>query len=310
MMNILNGGKHADNTVDVQEFMIMPVGADSFSTALRMCAEVYQTLKKVLKGKGMSTAVGDEGGFAPDLSNNEEALTLLVEAIAQTGYRPGEDVSIALDTAASELFSGGKYVFAGEQTTRSSEEMISMYAGWIEKYPIISLEDGLAEDDWDGWALLTQKLGGRIQLVGDDIFVTNPAIFKEGIERKIANSILIKLNQIGTLSETMETIQMAQKARYTAVVSHRSGETEDTTMADVSVAFNAGQIKSGAPCRTERIANTTSSCGSKNRWAATRFSREKTFFTTLKNRRPAVVPSCEPNEKDLPSILTGRQVFF
>jgi len=254
MMNILNGGKHADNTVDVQEFMIMPIGADRFATALRMCAEVYQTLKKVIKSKGMSTAVGDEGGFAPNLATNEEALKLIVEAIEKANYVPGVDVAIALDTAASELYMDGKYVFSGEQITRTSDEMIALYADWIEKYPIVSLEDGLAEDDWEGWAKLTKQLGGKIQLVGDDIFVTNPAILSEGIKRNIANSILIKLNQIGTLTETLETIQMAQKANYTAVVSHRSGETEDTTMADVSVALNAGQIKSGAPCRSERIA--------------------------------------------------------
>ena len=202
----------------------------------------------------MSTAVGDEGGFAPNLATNEEALKLIVEAIEKTNYVPGVDIAIALDTAASELYMDGKYVFSGEQITRTSDEMIAMYADWIEKYPIVSLEDGLAEDDWDGWSKLTVQLGGKIQLVGDDIFVTNPAILSEGIKRNIANSILIKLNQIGTLTETLETIQMAQKANYTAVVSHRSGETEDTTMADVAVALNAGQIKSGAPCRSERIA--------------------------------------------------------
>jgi enolase len=254
MMNILNGGKHADNTVDVQEFMIMPIGADRFATALRMCAEVYQTLKKVIGSKGMSTAVGDEGGFAPNLATNEEALKLIVEAIQKANYSPGVDIAIALDTAASELYVDGKYVFSGEQITRTSDEMIAMYADWVDKYPIVSLEDGLAEDDWEGWATLTERLGDRVQLVGDDIFVTNPAILGEGIKRGIANSILIKLNQIGTLTETLETIQMAQKANYTAVVSHRSGETEDATMADVAVALNAGQIKSGAPCRSERIA--------------------------------------------------------
>lgn len=253
MMNILNGGKHADNTVDVQEFMIMPIGADSFATALRMCAEVYQTLKMVIKNKGMNTAVGDEGGFAPNLTTNEDALKLIVEAIEKTGYRPGEDVSIALDPAASEFYVDGKYTFKGEKVSRSSEEMISLYSEWISRYPIVSLEDGLAEDDWSGWASLTAKLGDKIQLVGDDIFVTNPEILKEGISKNIANSILIKLNQIGTLSETLDTIQMAHKANYTTVISHRSGETEDTTMADVAVAVNAGQIKSGAPCRTERI---------------------------------------------------------
>ena len=253
MMNILNGGKHADNTVDVQEFMIMPIGEDCFATALRMCSEVYQTLKVVIKDRGMSTAVGDEGGFAPNLATNEDALKLIVEAIEKTGYRPGEDVSIALDPAASEFYMDGKYVFQGEKISRSSEEMIALYSDWINKYPIVSLEDGLAENDWDGWAALTAKLGNKVQLVGDDIFVTNPEILQEGISKHIANSILIKLNQIGTLSETLDTIQMAHKGGYTTVVSHRSGETEDTTMADVAVAVNAGQIKSGAPCRTERI---------------------------------------------------------
>jgi len=254
MMNILNGGMHADNTVDIQEFMIMPVGADSFATALRMCAEVYQTLKKVLKSRGMHTAVGDEGGFAPDLATNEDALKLIVEAIEKTGYRPGEDISIAIDPAASEFYKDGRYVFKAEKTGRSSAEMIELYSDWIKMYPIISIEDGLAESDWDGWGSLTAKLGGKIQLVGDDIFVTNPEILKEGISRNIANSILIKLNQIGTLSETLDTINMAKNAHYTTVISHRSGETEDTTIADLAVAVNAGQIKSGAPCRTERIA--------------------------------------------------------
>ena len=254
MMNILNGGMHADNTVDIQEFMIMPAGADTFAAALRMCAEVYQTLKTVLKGRGMNTGVGDEGGFAPNLAANEDALKLIVEAIEKAGYKQGEDVCIALDPAASEFYSDGKYVFKGEKTSRSAEEMIALYAEWIEKYPIISIEDGLAENDWSGWESLTAKLGGKIQLVGDDIFVTNPEILKEGIRRNIANSVLIKLNQIGTLSETLDTIKMAQNAGYTAVVSHRSGETEDTAIADIAVAVNAGLIKSGAPCRTERIA--------------------------------------------------------
>lgn len=253
MMNILNGGKHADNTMDVQEFMIMPIGADNFAAALRMCAEVYQTLKMVIKERGLNTAVGDEGGFAPNLSTNEDALKLIVEAIEKSGYRPGEDISIALDPAASEFYIDGKYIFKGENISRSSEEMVALYSEWIDRYPIISLEDGLAEDDWDGWEALTKRLGGKIQLVGDDIFVTNPEILKEGISKNIANSVLIKLNQIGTLSETLDTIQMAHKANYTTVISHRSGETEDTTMADVAVAVNAGQIKSGAPCRTERI---------------------------------------------------------
>ena len=254
MMNILNGGKHADNNVDVQEFMIMPVGADSFATALRMCSEVYQTLKTVIRARGFSTAVGDEGGFAPNLATNEAALKLIVEAIERTKYRPGEDIAIALDPAASEFYIEGKYVFEDEKISRNSEEMIALYSDWISKYPIVSLEDGLAEADWDGWASLTAKLGSKVQVVGDDIFVTNAEILKEGIQRNIANSILIKLNQIGTLSETLEAVQIAHKANYTTVMSHRSGETEDTTMADVAVALNLGQIKCGAPCRTERIA--------------------------------------------------------
>lgn len=254
MMNILNGGKHADNNIDVQEFMVMPIGADSFYTAFRMCSEVYHTLKNVLKDKDMNTSVGDEGGFAPSLKTNEDALKVIVEAIEKSNYRPGVDISIAIDPAASEFYKDGKYVFAGENRSRTSDEMIELYSFWIEKYPIVSLEDGLAEDDWEGWAKLTEKLGKKIQIVGDDIFVTNPEILKRGISEGVANSILIKLNQIGTLSETLDTIQMAHKANYTTVISHRSGETEDTTMADVAVAVNAGQIKSGAPCRTERIA--------------------------------------------------------
>lgn len=253
MMNILNGGKHADNNVDVQEFMIMPLGADCFATAYRMCSEVYQTLKTIIKEKGMNTAVGDEGGFAPDLSSNEDALKLIVEAIEKTGYRPGEDIYIAIDPAASEFYIEGKYVFEGEKVSRSSDEMIELYSEWIKKYPIVSLEDGLAEDDWDEWVSLTAKLGSKVQVVGDDIFVTNPGILKEGIRRNVANSILIKLNQIGTLSETLDTMNLAGKFGYTAVISHRSGETEDTTMADLAVAAGAGQIKSGAPCRIERI---------------------------------------------------------
>ena len=254
MMNILNGGKHADNSVDVQEFMIVPNGADRFSTALRMGAEVFHTLKKVIREKGMSTGVGDEGGFAPDLTSNEEALVLIVEAIEKSGYLPGQDVSIALDPAASEFYKNGKYVLEGEKTECSYEDMIRLYAHWIDRYPIVSIEDGLAEDDWEGWSALTSELGKKVQLVGDDIFVTNPAILKEGIEKKIANAILIKLNQIGTLSETLDTIELAQGADYATVISHRSGETEDTTIADLAVAMNTGQIKSGAPCRSERTA--------------------------------------------------------
>ncbi len=252
MMNILNGGKHADNNVDVQEFMIMPLGATSFAQALRMCAEVYQTLKGVVRDRGMSTGVGDEGGFAPDLKNNEEALELIVEAIKKAGYTPGKDVFIALDPAASEFYEDGAYKFDGVKKT--SEQMVALYEDWVNRYPIVSIEDGLSELDWDGWALLTKRLGKKIQLVGDDLFVTNVEILKKGIEKGVANAILIKLNQIGTLTETLETIRTAQRAGYAAVVSHRSGETEDTTLADLAVAVNAGQIKSGAPCRTERVA--------------------------------------------------------
>lgn len=254
MMNILNGGKHADNTLDIQEFMIMPIDADSFSSALRMCSEVYHTLKSVLQSQGLSTAVGDEGGFAPNLKRNEDALVLIVQAIEKTGYEPGKDIFIALDPAASEFYQEGFYVFKGEKDKRTSREMIDLYADWITKYPIVSIEDGLAEDDWSGWVDLTGRLGSKIQIMGDDIFVTNPKILKEGIAQKVANSILVKLNQIGTLTETLDTVQIAHRARYTTVISHRSGETEDTTMADVTVATNAGQIKSGAPCRTDRNA--------------------------------------------------------
>jgi len=254
MMNVLNGGKHADNNVDVQEFMIMPTGAKSFTQALRMGAEVYQTLKGILHKRGLSTAVGDEGGFAPDLKSNEEALKLLVEAIEAAGYKPGKDVSIALDPASSEFSQNGRYFIEGDKQGMTSEQMIALYADWVEKYPIVSIEDGLAEDDWAGWKLLTQKLGDKIQLVGDDLFVTNKAVLAEGIEKGVANAILIKVNQIGTLSETLDTIRLAHQNGYKTVISHRSGETEDTFIADLAVAVNAGQIKSGAPCRTERIA--------------------------------------------------------
>jgi enolase len=256
MMNILNGGQHADNTVDIQEFMIMPVGATSFREALRMCAEIYHNLKSVLKAKGYSTAVGDEGGFAPDLKTNEEAIEVIIEAVERAGYKPGSDIRIAIDTAATELYNeeDGKYHFPGEGVIRTSEEMVDYYAGLVEKYPIISLEDGLAEEDWVGWKLLTERLGDKIQLVGDDLFVTNTNRLSRGIETATANSILIKVNQIGTLTETLDAIQMANRAGYTAVVSHRSGETEDTTIADLVVAVNAGQIKTGAPNRTDRVA--------------------------------------------------------
>jgi enolase len=253
-MNILNGGKHADNSVDLQEFMAMPVGASSFSEALRWCAEVFHALRGVLKGRGYSTTVGDEGGFAPNLKANEEALEVIVEAIQKAGYTPGEQVAIALDPAASEMWKDGKYDFWKSGFQKTSAEMVEFWAELVEKYPIVSLEDGMAEQDWDGWKLLTERLGGRIQLVGDDIFVTNTRIFREGIQKGIGNSILIKVNQIGTLTETLAAIEMAKRARYTAVVSHRSGETEDVTIADIAVATNAGQIKTGAPSRTDRVA--------------------------------------------------------
>ncbi len=253
-MNILNGGKHADNNVDLQEFMIAPIGAESFKEALKMGAETYHTLKKVLKEKGYSTSVGDEGGFAPNLKTNEEPLQLIVEAIEKAGYEPGVDIYIALDPAASEFYKNGKYVLKAENKELSSEEMVDYYEKLVEKYPIYSIEDGLAEDDWEGWQILTDRLGDKIQLVGDDIFVTNTKRLDRGIELGVANSILIKLNQIGTLTETIETVEMAKTAGYSAVVSHRSGETEDTIIADFTVAMNTGQIKTGAPCRIDRVA--------------------------------------------------------
>ena len=254
MMNIINGGAHADNSVDFQEFMILPVGAPSFSEALRYGTEVFHALKKVLSARKLGTAVGDEGGFAPNLPSNEAALEVILEAIAQAGYKAGKDIYVGLDVASSEFYKNGQYVLESEGKRFSSSEFVDYLAGWVERYPIISIEDGLAEGDWDGWALLTKKLGQRVQLVGDDLFVTNTAILKEGIERGIANSILIKLNQIGTLSETLDAIAMAHAARYTAVVSHRSGETEDVTIADLAVATAAGQIKTGSLCRSDRVA--------------------------------------------------------
>ncbi|HZS77683.1 MAG TPA: phosphopyruvate hydratase [Ktedonobacteraceae bacterium] len=254
MMNILNGGKHAENSTDMQEFMILPVGAPTFREALRMGAEVYQALKKVLHDRKLNTNVGDEGGFAPSLGSNREALEVIVSAIEKAGYKPGEDIFLGMDPAASEFYENGKYVLAREGRTLTAKEMVDLYEQWIGEYPIITIEDGLAEDDWDGWAELTRRLGNRIQLVGDDLFVTNTSRLKRGIEQGVANSILIKLNQIGTLTETLEAIEMAKRAAYTAVVSHRSGETEDTTIADLVVATNAGQIKTGAPARSERVA--------------------------------------------------------
>lgn len=254
MMNIINGGKHADNNVDLQEFMIMPVGARSFSDALRMGSEVYHALKSNLKSKGLDTAVGDEGGFAPNLKSNEDAIKVIVEAIEAAGYKSGQDIYIALDPASSEFFDNGKYNLASEGKLLSAAEMVDYYENLVNKYPIISIEDGMAEEDWEGWKLITDRLGGKIQLVGDDLFVTNTERLEKGIKKGVANSVLIKLNQIGTLTETLNTIEMAERAGYTAVVSHRSGETEDTTIADLVVAVNAGQIKTGAPARSERVA--------------------------------------------------------
>lgn len=255
MMNILNGGKHADNNVDIQEFMVMPVGAENFREALRMCAEVYHSLKKTLSSKGYNTAIGDEGGFAPNLKSNEEAIQVILEAVEKAGYKPGEQVSIAIDAAATELYKeDGKYHLEGEGRTLTPEEMVTFWEDLANKYPIVSLEDGLAEEDWDGWKILTDRLGKKIQLVGDDLFVTNTKRLSRGIKMGVGNSILIKLNQIGTLTETIEAIKMAERAGYTAVVSHRSGESEDTTIADLVVAMNAGQIKTGAPARTDRVA--------------------------------------------------------
>jgi len=254
MMNIINGGEHADNNVDLQEFMIMPVGAPSFSEAIRMGTEVFHNLKKILHAKGHSTAVGDEGGFAPNLQSNEEAVEVILEAIAAAGYEAGKDISIALDPASSEFYKDGTYVLSAEaEPEKSPTQMADFYADWVEKYPIVSIEDGLAEDDWDGWKDLTEKIGGKIQLVGDDLFVTNTERLKEGIDKGIANSILIKVNQIGTLTETLAAIKMALDAGYTAVISHRSGETEDTTISHLAVATGTGQIKTGSTCRTDRI---------------------------------------------------------
>jgi enolase len=254
MMNVLNGGEHADNNVDLQEFMIMPVGAASFSEALRWGAETYHVLKKVLHDRGLSTAVGDEGGFAPDLGSNEEAVALLVEAIEKAGFTPGADLAIALDPASSEFFRDGAYVLAGEGRSLTPAEMAGYYADLVDRYPIVSIEDGMAEEDWDGWRLLTDAVGDRCQLVGDDLFVTNVERLARGIEVGVANSILVKVNQIGSLTETLETVALATRSGYTSVMSHRSGETEDTTIADLAVATNCGQIKTGAPARSDRVA--------------------------------------------------------
>jgi enolase len=254
MMNVINGGAHADNSIDLQEFMIVPVGAASFNEGLRWGVETYHTLKKILHERGLSTAVGDEGGFAPNLASNEDALRVLIEAIDVAGFRPGDDIALAMDPATSELYKGGRYVFAGEGRELTPEQLVEYWVGLVDRYPIVSIEDGMAEDDWDGWTALTSTLGGRIQLVGDDLFVTNVERLEMGIDRGVANSILVKVNQIGTLTETLEAVALAHRSGYTAVMSHRSGETEDATIADLAVATNCGQIKTGAPARSDRVA--------------------------------------------------------
>ncbi len=286
MMNILNGGEHADNSVDIQEFMIFPLGADSFANALQIGTEVFHNLKKVLKDKGYNTAVGDEGGFAPNLKSNEEALEIIVEAIEKAGYKPGKDVFIAMDAAASEFYNkeDGKYHLAGEGTVYSEEEMIDWLESLVEKYPIISIEDGLDENDWEGWAKLTERLGDRVQIVGDDLFVTNTKKLEKGIKENVGNSILVKVNQIGSLTETLNAIEMAKQAGYTAVVSHRSGETEDVTIADLVVAVNAGQIKTGAPSRTDRVAKYNQLLRIEDElWENAQFKGLKAFYN-LKDR--------------------------
>src|SRR5688500_12871415 len=254
MTNMINGGAHAYNNVDLQEFMVLPVGFDSFAESLRAGTEIFHALKSVLKGRGLSTAVGDEGGFAPDLRSNEEALETILEAIGKAGYKAGDDILLGLDVASSEFFENGKYNLTGEGKRLTPEQFVDFLAGWCAQYPIITIEDGMAEHDWAGWKLLTQRLSGKVQLVGDDLFVTNPRIFKDGIEQGVGNAILIKVNQIGTLTETLEAIAMADRARYAAVISHRSGETEDTTIADLAVATTATQIKTGSLCRSDRVA--------------------------------------------------------
>ncbi|NLY46128.1 MAG: phosphopyruvate hydratase [Tissierella sp.] len=285
MLNILNGGEHADNNVDIQEFMVMPVGAPNFKEALRMGAEIFHSLKSELKAKGLNTAVGDEGGFAPNLSSNEEALSTIVEAIEKAGYKPGEDVMLALDVAASEMYDRDRKVYKleGEGKELTVDQMIDFYADLVEKYPIVSIEDGLDEDDWDGWKALTERLGDKIQLVGDDLFVTNTERLKKGIDLGIANSILIKLNQIGTITETLDSIELAKVNGYTAVISHRSGETEDTTIADLAVALNAGQIKTGAPSRTDRVAKYNQLLRIEEElWDTAQYRGMKTFYNLKK----------------------------
>lgn len=283
MMNIVNGGEHADNNIDVQEFMVLPVGAATFSEALRIGAEIFHNLKSVLKDKGLNTAVGDEGGFAPNLGSNEEAITTIISAIERAGYKPGEDVFLGMDVASTEFFKDGKYHLEGEGRSFTPAEFVDLLASWVDKYPIITIEDGCSEDDWEGWKLLTEKLGGKVQLVGDDLFVTNTERLSTGIEKGIGNSILVKVNQIGSLTETFDAIEMAKRAGYTAVISHRSGESEDSTIADIAVATNAGQIKTGAPSRTDRVAKYNQLLRIEDQLGSTAQYAGKSAFYNLKN---------------------------
>ncbi|WP_169091090.1 phosphopyruvate hydratase [Paenibacillus sp. PL91] len=283
MMNIINGGEHADNNIDVQEFMVLPVGAESFKEALRIGAEIFHNLKAVLHDKNLNTAVGDEGGFAPNLGSNEEAITTIISAIERAGYKPGVDVFLGMDVASTEFFKDGKYVLAGEGKSFTPAEFVDLLASWADKYPILTIEDGCSEDDWDGWKLLTEKLGGKVQLVGDDLFVTNTERLSDGIDKGVGNSILVKVNQIGTLTETFDAIEMAKRAGYTAVISHRSGESEDSTIADIAVATNAGQIKTGAPSRTDRVAKYNQLLRIEDQLGSTAQYAGKKAFYNLKN---------------------------
>lgn len=283
MMNIVNGGAHADNNVDVQEFMVLPVGAPTFKEALRVGAEIFHNLKSVLKEKGLNTAVGDEGGFAPNLGSNEEAITTIIAAIERAGYKPGEEVFLGMDVASTEFYKDGKYHLEGEGKSFTSEEFVDLLASWVDKYPIITIEDGCSEDDWAGWKLLTERLGGKVQLVGDDLFVTNTERLSDGIEKGVGNSILVKVNQIGSLTETFDAIEMAKRAGYTAVISHRSGESEDSTIADIAVATNAGQIKTGAPSRTDRVAKYNQLLRIEDQLGSTAQYAGKSAFYNLKN---------------------------
>ncbi|WP_424768557.1 phosphopyruvate hydratase [Paenibacillus sp. sgz302251] len=283
MMNIINGGEHADNNIDVQEFMVLPVGAESFKEALRIGAEIFHNLKAVLHDKGLNTAVGDEGGFAPNLGSNEEAITTIISAIERAGYKPGVDVFLGMDVASTEFFKDGKYVLAGEGKSFTPAEFVDLLASWADKYPILTIEDGCSEDDWDGWKLLTEKLGNKVQLVGDDLFVTNTERLSDGIDKGVGNSILVKVNQIGTLTETFDAIEMAKRAGYTAVISHRSGESEDSTIADIAVATNAGQIKTGAPSRTDRVAKYNQLLRIEDQLGSTAQYAGKKAFYNLKN---------------------------